>query len=454
MPETQDLTESATLLEAADPATGLALIQLITPGWGSRGHYSAQVLSEAATAKVWPAGLHMYLDHPAGDGSGVDADGNRSVRDLAAVLTEDARTDKDGGLVAAARVFGPWRPVLAELKEDIGVSIRARGTAEIGEAEGRRGMIITSIAEGISVDFVVAAGRGGRILELAESARAAAPADAELVEANANDVRAALQTEVDETYGKTDGCYDCGYCWVRDFDPDTGLVYFDVRVGGDCSLYSQPYTLNEDGTAELTGERTEVTAQTVYVTVTAPDPDALGESGTNPLNDAGTPPAPVPPVPIQEDHMTEPTGAGAAPPINPRQVLEQGLAETRRQVAVLQARDRARTVIAESLGSAWLPESTVARLAGELLTDLPMANDTLDEAALRDRATAKRDIAETEMAEALKAAGVGTVQGFGSHSNGGGGGVDQAGLETSLTESFLRMGMTPEAAKIAAKGRV
>jgi hypothetical protein len=141
-------------------------------------------------------------------------------------------------------VFAPWRPVLSEVKDAIGVSVRARGTGELGEAEGRRGLLITSIDEALSADFVVAAGRGGRILELAESARAAAASDTELLEANVNDTREALQTEVGETYGNSDECH---YVWVRDFDPDAGTS--TSRSTGAATARSTPSPTRRPPTA-------------------------------------------------------------------------------------------------------------------------------------------------------------------------------------------------------------
>jgi hypothetical protein len=146
-------------------------IKLIDAGWGSSGYYSPAVLRQAAADGVFPAGTQMFLDHP---GATESADRpERSVRDLAAATTSDA-TFKDGALWAEAEVFPPFREVLAAQANHIGVSIRAAGTAEPGEADGRRGMVITGLTEGISVDFVTKAGRGGQIVEVLESARAQA----------------------------------------------------------------------------------------------------------------------------------------------------------------------------------------------------------------------------------------------------------------------------------------
>lgn len=166
------LTEAQAAGMRATPVEGRPgrfLLQLIDPGWGASGHYSPEVLESAAAAQVFPAGLHMYLDHPHADGSGVDEHGTRSVRDLVAVLAEDARWTGEA-LVAEATVFGANRQMLADMAESIGLSIRAYAEAEYGEAEGRRGTIVKQLVEAKSVDFVTRAGRGGKILQVLESA--------------------------------------------------------------------------------------------------------------------------------------------------------------------------------------------------------------------------------------------------------------------------------------------
>lgn len=166
------LTEAQAGSSQATPVEGKPgrfLLQLINPGWGSSGYYATEVLEAAAAAKVFPAGLHMYLDHPPADGSKVDDHGQRSIADLAAVLAEDARWTGEA-LVAEATVFGTHRQTLADAHEAIGPSIRAYAEAEYGEAEGRRGTIVQSLVEAKSVDFVSRPGRGGKILQVLESA--------------------------------------------------------------------------------------------------------------------------------------------------------------------------------------------------------------------------------------------------------------------------------------------
>lgn len=174
MGRTRSTISEASTGTATSPVEGRAgrfRLELITPGWGSSAYYPAEVLEAAAAARVFPAGTHMYLDHRRGDGAGLDERGNRSVRDLAAVLAEDAVWDPQArALVGEANVFGAYRDLLGEMKDDIGVSVIAAADVEYGDAEGRRGQIVRELVEGRSVDFVTRAGRGGRIVEILESA--------------------------------------------------------------------------------------------------------------------------------------------------------------------------------------------------------------------------------------------------------------------------------------------
>lgn len=164
--------------EAAVRSDGSIDVVIITPGWGSSGYYSAEVL-ERDGPRVFTSGLHMFLDHP-GMTEMVDRP-ERTVRDLAAVLTSDARWDATGpdgpGLYATAEVLPSFRQLIDEIAPHIGVSIRAGGMFEWGEADGREGWIIQALIEAASVDFVTVPGRGGRVLEIMESAQRRAEED-------------------------------------------------------------------------------------------------------------------------------------------------------------------------------------------------------------------------------------------------------------------------------------
>lgn len=150
-------------------------ITLITPGWGSSGYYSAEVLEQAAKDRVFPRTTQQHIDHEKDGGVG-------SVATLAAYLNEDARWEPDwldpetgvkGRLVAESRVSPKWQADLAFLAEALGTSIAAPAEIGMGEAEGRQGRIIEKLLPGPlnRVDFVTVAGRGGRISEVLESAK-------------------------------------------------------------------------------------------------------------------------------------------------------------------------------------------------------------------------------------------------------------------------------------------
>ena len=147
-------------------------VKLIAPGWGSSGYYSAAML-EADGPKVFKRGLKQYWNHPS---KSEEADRpERDLRDLAAVLTEDAHYEKahpkGPGLYAKTEVFDHYTEAVDQLAPHIGVSIRAVGKGRPGEAEGRKGPIIESIVAAKSVDFVTQPGAGGQVLSLFEAAR-------------------------------------------------------------------------------------------------------------------------------------------------------------------------------------------------------------------------------------------------------------------------------------------
>lgn len=273
------LTEQATITEAAAAKakeTGRLPIQFISPGWGSSGYYSPEVIAEAAKTQFIPAGTHMYADHPT-EAEAVERPG-RSLKDLMAVVVGDARvaTEADvtgwgadlGALVGEADVVPAWQPLVETVRDHIGTSIRGSATDIVeGEAEGRRGRIIEGLmAPCTSVDFVTRAGRGGKVLRVMESAAANRRAiDHGIEEATVNDTREALQTSLRDAYAA-----DKTWVYVRDFDDST--VWFEVEGDGDDNgIYAQAYAMSDGAGASLSGDRTEVRVQTTYVPVTRPD---------------------------------------------------------------------------------------------------------------------------------------------------------------------------------------
>lgn len=485
---TKLLTETSTLVEASGSKSGRLNVQIITPGWGSSGFYSAEVLEKAATEKVFPAGTHMYLDHPT---QTEDAERpGRSVKDLAAVLLEDAVWN-GGALMAPVRTFGPYREAVAEMSEAQAIGVSIRSTAEVseGEADGRHGLIVERLVEGKSVDFVTHAGRGGKVLEVLESARAEVTKRAVtrgVAEATANETREMLAQALTEKYGG-----DKIWIWVRDFDD--GTVWYEHETSDSCGTYQLGYSLGDSGPAALTGDPIEVRAQTTYTPINAASTEAAAEAtaapaattesqapagepatlpgleavaegttgnpASNTTTDAATgdpgtaTPAAVTadqtPTTSQEEAMTE------NPHGSPRQVIEAQIAAQARELVEMKAREKARGVIAEDLADSFLSPLQLHRVSEELMVGLPIVKDELDVTALRDRIAAKRDAAEAEAGEVLQAHGAGLPRGLGSASHAplseaAAGAVNFA---QRATDAFQTLGLSESAAQIAAKGR-
>lgn len=265
----QTITETAGL--TAVPVAGKPgrlKVTLITPGQGSSGYYSPEVLEAAATDKVFPAGTQMYLDHPTESEQFERPE--RSVKDLGAVLVEDAYSE-DGALVAEAESFSQHRELLSEMQQYIGVSVRS--SADVSEGAGRRTIERLIASPSNSVDFVTRAGRGGSFTVL-ESARPSlvnrmALRHDGVSEATVNDQREALEAVIKDAY-----VGDKTWVWLRDFDATT--AWFQVEDGDGTGTFQQNYTSSDDGVAiSMDGERIEVRQSTTYVPV-----DPVGQSTT------------------------------------------------------------------------------------------------------------------------------------------------------------------------------
>lgn len=180
------IPEGATqLIESATPLLEKALrkdrtfpVKLISPGWGSSGYYSKAVLEKAAKAGKFPAGLKMFWNHPTQKEA--DERPERDLRDLAAKTISAGVFKENGpdgpGIYADAQAYSHYAPHIEELAEDIGLSIRGWGSTTTGEAEGQKGALVEDVALVQSADFVTQAGRGGKVLQLMEAARAVASA--------------------------------------------------------------------------------------------------------------------------------------------------------------------------------------------------------------------------------------------------------------------------------------
>lgn len=172
-------TGEIALVEKAVNNDGTVMLKLISEGLGSSGYYPKDVLMRDGP-KVFKQGLFNLIDHPTPQQEKDRPEG--SVSNVGSTLQEDARwlDDYNGhgpGLYAKALVKPTFREDLNSIAKDIGMSIRARGKARNGEIDGKQVPIIESIDKALSVDYVTMAGRGGKVVELMESARNARSLD-------------------------------------------------------------------------------------------------------------------------------------------------------------------------------------------------------------------------------------------------------------------------------------
>lgn len=169
---TVQLVESVGTLVEAPVSTGSKFgkrwrAKVIEAGQGSSAYYPERVLEDYAS--VFREGTHVYMDHPT-----LSEDferPERSARDLIGKLVSEA-VYQDGALYAEVEFYDRFAPIITEMAGDVGLSIRAYGTAEEGE-DGTP--ILTSFVEALSVDVVTRAGAGGALIEMLESARPGTP---------------------------------------------------------------------------------------------------------------------------------------------------------------------------------------------------------------------------------------------------------------------------------------
>ncbi|MDF5758604.1 hypothetical protein [Spongiactinospora sp. TRM90649] len=441
-PAATRLAESIPLAEAVRgaPSGRRMRIRLIDAGWGSSGYYSREVLERAAKAGVFGAGMHMYLDHPTVTEQAERPE--RSVRDLAAVLTGPAVYDQ-GGLYAEAQVFAPFQQVLAEQAEHIGVSIRAVGTAEPGEAEGRRGMLITELTEGVSVDFVTAAGRGGQIVEVLESARAL--------------------TEARNIGGWLESRLHAVFTQISDDMYGEGRLTREERIGlssaiGD-ALGAFVARVEADGPPEPTS------ADMAETTLPAPPAKPLEVtrvSGPQTGAPTGGPTTEISEADRLRTELAETRQKLAEAELRIAQLGDQGrdledtkrsLEEARRENLKLRANDAARAKATATLASSTLPQTAHARVVEAVTGDnVPLGEDgALDEAKLTESIKGAIEAERRYLARFAEEAGIGSVRGLGS--SGDPNEMTESDLQSGLKDVFGRLGMDATTADLAAKGR-
>lgn len=139
-----------------DSEDGTYPVVLLTPGQGATAYYSEEVIRRDAP-EAFPKGTHIYLNH-------LQEGETRTPEKLLGTLVEQTSIrESDGAAVNRFKPYKRWREFVDEVKNDVGLSINAAGSARLGMVDGRS----TKIAESIqyhrtnSVDLVSYPGREG-----------------------------------------------------------------------------------------------------------------------------------------------------------------------------------------------------------------------------------------------------------------------------------------------------
>jgi hypothetical protein len=374
---TRTLQETTPLGEAKVGPSGRMRVHAITAGLGSSGYYSPEVLQEAATNGLIAKGTPLFLDHP----SETDRHDRpeRSVKDIAAVFTEAATYDATAkALVGEIQVFAPYRDLLTEMAPYIGLSISGSATdVTEGNIDGKRVPVIEGLAKIDSVDWVTRAGRGGKVVELIESARF-------IHEATASDRAQQLSDAVRAAHGG-----DGVYVWVRDQDAEAKTVWFEIskRDEDGSKTYEQTYVVaDNDVDVSLTGDPVEVRRRTDYVPVNNPTevPATRPDSTTTTESQKETP---MGMKEIEESEHTRLTEAAGRVDVleSENTTLKAENDQLKESIAANACGTRAKTLIGES-------EHVFTPLeARALLADLPVVEadgvKVLDETAFTERLT-------------------------------------------------------------------
>lgn len=257
------ITEALTGKPVQTGEPGRYLLRIIDAGEGSTAIYPPAVLKQAAADRIFSLGTQMHLDHP------TEAEERerpiRSMKDLAAVFIEDAYfNDEAQALDVPIKVAAPYQPLIEDLWEHIGASIHAFIEAEDKPGKPVAKRFVPDPRN--TVDFVTKAGRGGRVLEVLESARGVEATSRDRREQLSIAVKAAYQTQPDD------------YFWVRDFDESQLLVWFEDN---DDRCWQQSYTVADDDlSVTLTDTPIEVRPTVQYIPVPAPGTESSTSTNT------------------------------------------------------------------------------------------------------------------------------------------------------------------------------
>lgn len=407
-PTERTAVREASMGGATTAGPGRMFLRLIKAGWSMNNRlYGAEVLKQAARDRAFPAGLHCYVDHASEEEEYTHPSG--SVKNLAAVLTEDARWDEGTqSLIAEARLFEPWRGPLTQMAEAgaIGMSIRAWMTGQEGERDGREGFLVDWV-QGRSVDFVTVPAAGGEVISVLEAVGAEPVVEAANLGAWLESrLHLALTQYADDMYG--DGRLTREERITLSQAIGDGLQAWASRVQAEApqlfqrSRWEEPTAPEPEAAAEAAeppfGRGTQVMATQMEPDYEPPSM-SLSPAADLPedVTDGAPPPSPATPQPKEEPVSGSQTGAPpeqAGTATVPDNAAPTATTETVAPPTVQPSAEAIAAIVAEAVKAATAP--LTAQL-GEMA-----ARESARDAALRD--ARNRDAASEAATAALTAA--------------------------------------------------
>lgn len=290
-------------------------------------------------------------------------------------------------------------------------------------------------------------------------------------EATSEEMRRALDAVTRRDHGGEDV-----YVWVRDYDADKRLVWYDVTdPDGVCHTWQEFYVL-ADGALSLSGDRVEVISTTEYVPVqtpaaetvavveSAPTPDLPAEPVDSNTSGPGSPPDTttieeegIMPEPTDDTKLREAAEAARVVAEQARDTALREAEESKRELARFRAVESARAIAQTVLAGSDLPAAAQNRVTAQLTASaqVPLTEAlAFDETAFRTRLDAEIKAEAAYLAQLREANGEGAVTGLGAAATTTTAApVNAEATKSALVESFVARGLSPEAAKLAAAGR-
>ncbi len=140
--------------------------------WGTSAFYPADVLERDAEY-AFPVGTKMFENHLTEAEEWDRPEGNveKLIGKLISPGVFEADNPEGPGVYADVEFYDSYVDRINEIGDDVGLSVSGTADYVEGEREGRYGKIVTGLYSIRSVDVVVAAGAGGKLVSILESAR-------------------------------------------------------------------------------------------------------------------------------------------------------------------------------------------------------------------------------------------------------------------------------------------